>query len=555
MVASGSIAELTGQGRGRARRGRRRRRGARRAPRAPKGSRSSSRAQRLDRARTGPDLPVGRGPRPGPRRRRRGRRRASAASATARSPSRTCSSRSARDGRRPHAARLRRPGSSGAGSDDRRQPAILDRGYRRYDGRRTGTSGAVRALVVHSMQRALGLKRPAGQKILPVLAVFIAYVPAIVFVGLSVLIQDTLLANRNMRPDLRRLLLVHLGRHRGVQRLRRARAALHRPAHRDARPLPGLAAHPEQLPGGQGDGRGDDRSRSSPSGPPLLMLVAFTLIGKGPDGPARAGPACSVEILLGGMAVAACSTRRCPWPCRAPPPGRPPPRPGSSSSCSASTAVSDALSHGADAAPELFCLNLLQLPFELVQPDLRRALHRSDHRRRRHAHPGRGLPGVDVRCSPAFTWLRYRTDAGRPMTATIEVDHASKWFGDLVAVSDVSFQVGPGVTALLGPNGAGKSTHAADAVRAHPAVAGHGPRPRRRPPPRPRPHPPHRAGAPAGGAVREPVRLRVRAPRRRAHQGRRPRLPPRRSRPRPRRARPRRPPARAAPTPRACASG
>ena len=34
----------------------------------------------------------------------------------------------------------------------------------------------------------------------------------------------------------------------------------------------------------------------------------------------------------------------------------------------------------------------------------------------------------------------------------------SKWFGDLVAVSDISFGIGPGVTALLGPNGAGKST-------------------------------------------------------------------------------------------------
>jgi len=40
----------------------------------------------------------------------------------------------------------------------------------------------------------------------------------------------------------------------------------------------------------------------------------------------------------------------------------------------------------------------------------------------------------------------------------IEVTGASKWFGDLVAVSDVSFRVGRGVTALLGPNGAGKST-------------------------------------------------------------------------------------------------
>ena len=41
---------------------------------------------------------------------------------------------------------------------------------------------------------------------------------------------------------------------------------------------------------------------------------------------------------------------------------------------------------------------------------------------------------------------------------TIVVDHVSKWYGDVVAVSDVSFGVGPGVTGLLGPNGAGKST-------------------------------------------------------------------------------------------------
>jgi ABC-2 type transport system ATP-binding protein len=40
----------------------------------------------------------------------------------------------------------------------------------------------------------------------------------------------------------------------------------------------------------------------------------------------------------------------------------------------------------------------------------------------------------------------------------VVADGVSKWFGPLVAVSDVSFDVGPGVTALLGPNGAGKST-------------------------------------------------------------------------------------------------
>jgi ABC-2 type transport system ATP-binding protein len=40
----------------------------------------------------------------------------------------------------------------------------------------------------------------------------------------------------------------------------------------------------------------------------------------------------------------------------------------------------------------------------------------------------------------------------------VVADGVSKWFGALVAVSEVSFDVGPGVTALLGPNGAGKST-------------------------------------------------------------------------------------------------
>ena len=45
-----------------------------------------------------------------------------------------------------------------------------------------------------------------------------------------------------------------------------------------------------------------------------------------------------------------------------------------------------------------------------------------------------------------------------PTTALIELHHVSKWFGDVVAVSDVSFGIGTGITALLGPNGAGKST-------------------------------------------------------------------------------------------------
>jgi ABC-2 type transport system ATP-binding protein len=40
----------------------------------------------------------------------------------------------------------------------------------------------------------------------------------------------------------------------------------------------------------------------------------------------------------------------------------------------------------------------------------------------------------------------------------VEVDHVSRWYGNVVAVNDISFALGPGVTGLLGPNGAGKST-------------------------------------------------------------------------------------------------
>ena len=40
----------------------------------------------------------------------------------------------------------------------------------------------------------------------------------------------------------------------------------------------------------------------------------------------------------------------------------------------------------------------------------------------------------------------------------ITVDGVSRWFGSVVAVSDVSFNISPGITGLLGPNGAGKTT-------------------------------------------------------------------------------------------------
>jgi ABC-2 type transport system ATP-binding protein len=45
-----------------------------------------------------------------------------------------------------------------------------------------------------------------------------------------------------------------------------------------------------------------------------------------------------------------------------------------------------------------------------------------------------------------------------PANAAIVLERVSRWYGNVVAINDVSFAVGPGVTGLLGPNGAGKST-------------------------------------------------------------------------------------------------
>jgi ABC-2 type transport system ATP-binding protein len=44
------------------------------------------------------------------------------------------------------------------------------------------------------------------------------------------------------------------------------------------------------------------------------------------------------------------------------------------------------------------------------------------------------------------------------MTAVIQTKNLSKWYGNVLGLSDVSLEVERGVTGLLGPNGAGKST-------------------------------------------------------------------------------------------------
>jgi ABC-2 type transport system permease protein len=72
---------------------------------------------------------------------------------------------------------------------------IIDTGYRRYEGARLGEWHATTALWKHTLRRIFGLGRPARWKLLPVATVAIAYVPNIVFVGVTALIPDNELRN------------------------------------------------------------------------------------------------------------------------------------------------------------------------------------------------------------------------------------------------------------------------------------------------------------------------------------------------------------------------
>ena len=92
---------------------------------------------------------------------------------------------------------------------------------------------------------------------------------------------------------------------------------------------------------------------------------------------------------------------------------------------------------------------------------------------RESAGPGRGprLPGHDSRqLRPGVRGgLRGRHGGchrrpHRPLpegwcgVTTIELAGVSRWYGNVVAVNDVTMTIGAGVTGLLGPNGAGKTT-------------------------------------------------------------------------------------------------
>jgi len=90
------------------------------------------------------------------------------------------------------------PNSNAAATGEAAQ--IIDRGYRSYDGPRTGLPGSIRSVVRYSVRHTLGLGRAARHKILPWLAVVIALVPAVVFVGLAVVLDIDMIEDEIL-PD------------------------------------------------------------------------------------------------------------------------------------------------------------------------------------------------------------------------------------------------------------------------------------------------------------------------------------------------------------------
>lgn len=69
--------------------------------------------------------------------------------------------------------------------------AVYDRGYRPYDGERGGRLAATLALYRASLRRAVGLRRPWRQKVMPAVLLGVTTVPALVQVGIGYLTRGT----------------------------------------------------------------------------------------------------------------------------------------------------------------------------------------------------------------------------------------------------------------------------------------------------------------------------------------------------------------------------
>ncbi len=160
---------------------------------------------------------------------------------------------------------------------------ILDRGYRRFEGHRSGTVGAVRSVAWHTTRSILGLGRKARHKIVPVAVILIAFLPAVIWVGVTALLPVDVLGDE-LRPEYWELfetsifpvlLFAALVAPEALVRDRRdgmLALYLSSPLTRGTYLLSKIVAVLGTM-------------SIIIIGPPLLTLVGYTFEGQGPDGP------------------------------------------------------------------------------------------------------------------------------------------------------------------------------------------------------------------------------------------------------------------------------
>ncbi len=250
----------------------------------------------------------------------------------------------------------------GAVVSGRGDAQIVERGFQRYEGRRSGVPGAIRSVSWEGIRATLGLGRPARTKIFPVIAVVIAYVPAIVFVGIAVLIPGDILEPEEVAdyPGYYGFIILAIVLFAAlvapevlVSDRRNGMLAMYLSTPLDRRTY--LVAKAVAVVSTLG---------LVTLGPPVLLLIGYTVENAGPDGVAGwlwtlvrivlSGVAISAALAAVSMAASSLTDRRAFAAI------------GIVLLVLASPILAAALVEGADLSPSLRLIDISTMPFELV---------------------------------------------------------------------------------------------------------------------------------------------------------------------------------------------